>query len=161
MTGFGVPALVISPNQPSNAQPGTPDSTTVGRFGNADEHLLLLTLTARTLPALICGDARIAGAKVISSRPETISVIASAKPLKGTCTILIPAVLWKSSPLICEFEPMPADVKLNVPGFALASATSSFTFFAGRDGWTIRMFGMSASGVMPAKSFTGSNGSLL
>ncbi|MND07273.1 hypothetical protein D3C83_291490 [compost metagenome] len=48
---------------------------------------------------------------------------------------------------------------MNVPGFDLASATSSFTFFAGSDGCTIRMFGMSASGVMPAKSLTGSNGS--
>src|SRR5688572_15091116 len=110
MTGFGVPALVISPNQPSKTQSGTPASTIVGSCGNADERLLLLTASGRTLPALMWGEARIAGANVISRRPERISVIASAKPLNGTCTILMPAVLRKISPLMCEFEPIPADV---------------------------------------------------
>ncbi len=94
----------------SNSQPGTPASTIVGSCGNADERLLLLTASARTFPALMCGEARIAGANVISRRPATISVIASAQPLNGTCTIFTPAVLRKSSPLMCEFEPTPADV---------------------------------------------------
>ncbi len=65
----------------------------------------------------------------------------------------------KSTPARCGAPPTPEIAKLSFPGFAFASATSSFTEPAGIDGCTTRMCGEYATIVTGAKSFAGSNGS--
>jgi len=47
----------------------------------------------------------------------------------------------KSSPARCCAEPLPEDAKATVPGFALASATSSCALFGAKDGVTTSTFG--------------------
>jgi hypothetical protein len=49
---------------------------------------------------------------------------------------------------------------LSLPGFAFATATSSFSVLAGTFGCTVSIIGEVATNATPLKSFTGSNGSL-
>ena len=55
----------------------------------------------------------------------------------------------------------PADEKLSLPGFFCASAMNSFSVLAGESGGTTAASGADATTLMPAKSFTGSNGTVL
>ena len=55
----------------------------------------------------------------------------------------------------------PGDEKLSLPGSFLARSMTSLRVFAGTSGCEIRNSGAEPSRVMPAKSFTGSNGSVL
>ena len=55
-------------------------------------------------------------------------------------------------------EPAPAEAKLILPGWLLASAISSWTFFAGTPGFTISTIGAIANSAIGAKSFAGSYG---
>ena len=64
-----------------------------------------------------------------------------------------------NSPDRCGLVPRPAEPKVMVPGFALASAMNSFTVFAGTDGCTVRMFGDSTTSEIGAKSRSASYGS--
>ena len=52
--------------------------------------------------------------------------------------------------------PLPAEPKVSLPGFALASAISSVTVFAGTDGCTTSTRGATCVRLTGAKSFTGS-----
>ena len=47
-----------------------------------------------------------------------------------------PAAALNISPEMCDWMPLPPEPKLSLPGCDLASAISSFTFFAGTDGCT-------------------------
>jgi hypothetical protein len=51
-------------------------------------------------------------------------------------------------------EPLPADPKLSWPGFAFASAISSFTVLAGSDGCSTIMLGNEATSATADKSFS-------
>ena len=55
----------------------------------------------------------------------------------------------------------PADEKLSLPGFFCASAMNSFSVLAGESGGTTAATGADATTLTPAKSFTGSNGTVL
>ncbi|MNC88198.1 hypothetical protein D3C83_39900 [compost metagenome] len=68
--------------------------------------------------------------------------------------MLIPAMDLNSSPDRCVPDPLPPDAKLICPGLDFASATSSFTDFAGTAGLTIRTYGADATRVTGAKSFS-------
>ena len=72
----------------------------------------------------------------------------------------MPALILKSSSARCPDVPLPADAKANVPGFAFASAMSSFTDFAATDGCTTRMLGSVMPSVIGAKSLSGSYATL-
>ncbi len=68
------------------------------------------------------------------------------------------AMLLNSSAERCGVEPLPAEAKLIAPGFSLASAISSCTFFAGTLLFTISTSGVVANSAIGAKSLAGSNG---
>ena len=59
----------------------------------------------------------------------------------------------KFSPAMCTWLPWPAEPKLSVPGFALASAISSCTFVAGTEGCTTTTMGPVATLVTGVSSF--------
>ena len=61
-----------------------------------------------------------------------------------------------SSAARCEVLPLPEDANTNWPGFALMSATRSFTVFTGSEGCTTSTLWTAAMRVMGAKSRTGS-----
>ena len=86
----------------------------------------------------------------ICASPAATAMSAGAAPLYGTCVMLMPAIILNSSPARWPVPASPEEPKLIVPGFALASAISSFTEAAGSAGCTI-----SASGLSPM-SATGS-----
>ncbi|MNC96525.1 hypothetical protein D3C83_139220 [compost metagenome] len=67
-----------------------------------------------------------------------VSVSASGMPLCGTCTMSMPAAALNISPPKCVELPVPAEVKLSWPGFALAIAIRSFTDFTSSDTGTTR-----------------------
>ena len=54
---------------------------------------------------------------------------------------------------------MPAEPKVMLPGFALASAMNSFTVFAGTEGWSVSMLGAETACEIGAKSRNASYGS--
>src|SRR5437773_1922599 len=53
MTGPGVPAVVATPDQPSISNPGKPDSIIVGTSGSCGTRVVVVTASARALPARI------------------------------------------------------------------------------------------------------------
>jgi len=59
------------------------------------------------------------------------SAIAGAPPLYGTCTISVPVMYLKSSPLTCPGEPLLDEALESLPGFFLAKSISSFTEWNG------------------------------
>ena len=50
--------------------------------------------------------------------------------------MLMPVIIWNSSPNICVEVPMPVDAMLILPGLALAYAMNSGTVWADSDGLT-------------------------
>src|SRR5215211_8438657 len=68
------------------------------------------------------------------------------------------AMLLNNSPERWLVEPGPAEAKLILPGWLLASAISSWTLFAGTAGFTIRTIGATANNAIGARSFAGSYG---
>src|SRR5262249_4680539 len=90
--------------------------------------------------------------------PFRMSVIAGTVPLYGTWRALSCAIELKSSVKRCAVAPVPEDENVYLSGFARTSATNSFAFAAGKDGFTT-----SANGVLPirligARSLSGSYG---
>ena len=55
----------------------------------------------------------------------------------------------------------PAEEKLSLPGFFCASSMNSLSVLAGKSAGTIAATGADATMLTPAKSFTGSNGTVL
>src|SRR6266849_5328878 len=160
-TAEGVCAGASTPYQVDASYPGTPDSAIVGRSGKACERRALVTATGASFPGFTCGIAAGMVAKYSWTCPDRTSTIAGPAPLYGTCTISARARMRKSSPARCEELPTPAEAKLNAPGFAFASAMTSFTVRARVEGWTTRILGVEATRLTGAKSATGSNGNSL
>ena len=79
----------------------------------------------------------------------------------GTCSMLVQVFIMKTSAAICCAAPMPAEPKVSLPGFDLASAISSCTFFTPSAGFTTSTLGWSATRITGAKSLIGSNGNLV
>ena len=65
--------------------------------------------------------------------PST-AVMVSGEVRNGTCSMLTPATCLNISAARCWVAPKPAVPNVSLPGLALASATSSFTSFAGKSG---------------------------
>ena len=70
----------------------------------------------------------------------------------------VPVIFLNSSPERCCEVPLPADANASSPGFALARAINSFTFFTGVDGLTTSRFGSVAIRMIGAKSLFASYG---
>ncbi len=99
----------------------------VGISGFMRVRCVVETASARSLPSLMSPAVEPNGAMKKCTRPVMTSVSASGMPLWGTCTTSMPALLRIISPPKCVALPVPAEVKLSCPGFALASATRSLT----------------------------------
>src|SRR5687767_14286148 len=103
--------------------------------------LLLVMATARSLPALMCGEAEIVVVKSIVTLPPTTSVTAGGMPLYGTWIMLIPAERWNISADRCGAEPAPGVAKVSSPGFVFPSAIRSFTDHTASEGLTTTILG--------------------
>ena len=105
------------------------------------------------------GSANGAMSNIIMTWPPIRSWLAGAAPLYGTCTMSTFAVSLKSSAAMWPELPTPCDAYVRSPFLALASATSSFTDFAGSAGCITSTFGAVPIRMTGLKSFTGSYGS--
>jgi hypothetical protein len=74
--------------------------------------------------------------------------------------VVTPAAASNASPAMCCVLPTPEDAYFKSPGFAFASATSSFTSFAGTAGFTTSTFGTTTIRPTGCRSFNGSKASL-
>src|SRR5690242_20420296 len=87
------------------------------------------------------------------------SGIALPVPLYGMCVIWVLVIAMNISPARWDAEPGPDDAKLSSRGLALASAMTSFTFFAASELVTHTAYGCVEVTVTAMRSRTGSYGS--
>src|SRR5688572_8703111 len=132
----------------------------VGTSGMLGWRFALVSATARSLPALMCGAADIVVVNSMVTRPPSTSVTAGGMPLYGTWIMLTPPCRWNISADRWGAEPAPGLANVSSPGFAFASAMRSLTEFAENEGETTTTLGCEFSCVMGVKSFPGSYGSL-
>src|SRR5215470_1732337 len=158
MMSFGVPAGTRTPTQLSPSISPWPASVMVGTSGRLGERVLLVTASARNLPALICGTAGVRALNPIWVWPATTAATAGPPPLNGTCTMSSPSDRRNCSPARCGGAPVPPEAKVYLPGLALTSAISSLTLLAGTDGLTVSTVVEDAASVTGAKSLIGSYG---
>ena len=85
---FGVAAGASTPNQVPMSKPFRPASSSVGTSGSADERLAVVTASARSLPALMCGSTGVIVSKDIVTWPPSRSVASGPLPLYGMWTQL-------------------------------------------------------------------------
>ena len=74
----------------------------------------------RTAPVRTCCKVDADKAKCTFTWPPSSALSTSALPLNGTWVILIPLIIWNSSPHIAPVEPFPPEPMLILPGLALA-----------------------------------------
>ena len=80
---------------------------------------LEVTATARILPDLISGSAAASDEKLMVTAPVATSVTAGAEPRYGTCSTLMSAMLFISSPANCCGLPTPDDENDSLPAIGL------------------------------------------
>ena len=119
------------------------------RFGD-------ITASGRTFPLVMWLIAEEVVSNDIWICPPRRSVSAWAEPLYGTCTIFNPSACAKASPARCWVLPGPEEPYEYLSGFALISATNSFTLFAGMSLLMTSTFGTLATSATGARSFSGS-----
>src|SRR6185369_13479363 len=159
-TSLGMPFGPTMPNQAVVSKPGNPDSAMVGTSGIAGDRLAVVTASARTRPDFTCGTAVAIWSNNISIWPPITSVMAAALPLYGTCLMSALVVSLNNSHARCCEVPLPPEPQLKRPGFALACATSSATFLAGKLLLVTSISGDAASMEIGVKSSIGSYGTL-
>src|SRR5688500_12144260 len=113
----------------------------VGRSGNADDFLGVVTASGRTRFDLICGVATGPVANRKSVSPLTSEAMDGPPPLYGTCATLTPASCFSISMERWLVVPAPLDAAFMLPAF-FASATSCCGVFAGTLGWTTSTSGV-------------------
>src|SRR5690349_2257513 len=98
----------------------------------------------------------------LSNIPSTCPAIkagsAGPAPLNGTCSMLHPVMVLKSSPERCTEVPLPEEAMLTFPGFALHHVTNSATVFGGMPGVITITFGVRTRPATGAMSRTKLNG---
>ena len=77
--------------------------------GTTGDRVTLVTPSARSLPALMCGRAAGVVEKLIDASPPSTAATAGALPLYGICNILILAIVFSVSPDKCRIVPLPDD----------------------------------------------------
>ncbi|CFW13724.1 Uncharacterised protein [Bordetella pertussis] len=118
-TSGGVPAGAIRPNHDDTSKFSKPDSFMVGRSGALAERSVVVTASARSLPACTCGHDDGMLSNMNCTWPPIRSVTAGALPLYGTCSTSIPARCLNSSPAMWIEVPLPDEAKASLPGLAL------------------------------------------
>jgi hypothetical protein len=91
------------------SKPGRADSATVGRSGMATERCRLPTAMALRRPAFTCGRAPGPVSNITDTSPAISAVRAGGPPLKGTCTMSIPARLLNISIARWLVTPLPPE----------------------------------------------------
>ena len=92
----------------------------VGSSGKACERWLLVTASALSLPALICGSADGRLSNIRSVVPPIRSISAGPEPRYGKWTMKVPVRLLNSSPDRWIDVPLPLLAMLSLPGCAFA-----------------------------------------
>src|SRR5262249_27456469 len=118
--------------------------------GRVGERLAELTASGTSCLFWMNGNPDEIPIKIKSTRPVMTSVSASGPPRKGTWVALKPALTMKRSAAQWVALPTPAEAKLRLPSFALA--TSSCTVLMPFDGATSSTFGTLPKTATPAKS---------
>jgi len=98
---------------------------------------------------------------LMSMRSASISVSIGERPLNGTCSMSMAALVLNSSPARWAPEPLPVEPNVRLPGFALATATTSPTLVTARLLRTTSTWGIAAMPATGVKSFTASYGQFL
>jgi len=80
----------------------------VGTSGMSNQRSAPVTASGRSVPALMPGCAPGSDAHISGTVPARIAWIAGPAPGYGTCVILMPAVIFRSSAARCGVVPMPA-----------------------------------------------------
>src|SRR5205085_11601888 len=101
------------------SKPGT-KLATVGMSGSASERVVVVTASARSLPALMYSIDEGIEANITCTCPPSRSVSAGAPPRYGTWTMLTPAIILNCSPDTWGGVPLPPDAMLTLPGLAVA-----------------------------------------
>src|SRR5215510_4294665 len=99
--------------------PGT-NLLILGRSGNTSERDVVVTPSARNVPARTCAIDALVVWKVTCTWPAIKSVKAGGEPRYGTCSKLTPAIILNSSPVTWLGDPTPAEAMLILPGLAFA-----------------------------------------
>src|SRR5262245_8698670 len=166
-TSGGVPAGASRPNQDDASKPlngAPPASAMVGNSGSTDERTALVTASAFSLPALMCGSELGRLSNIRSTLPPSRSISAGPEPRYGRWVMKVPVIALNSSADRWIDVPLPELATLSLPGLALAARTRSLTepiwYFAADPGLSTSTFGTPAHSVMGAKSFTWSYGIL-
>src|SRR5215472_16345449 len=105
-----------------------------GTSGSTSARVAVVTASARSLPALMCGVDDGVTSNITCAWPARRSVSAGVVPRYGTWIMSIPVMNLNSSPATCCTDPMPAEAMLTLPGLALAKAMNSGTVLAGNRG---------------------------
>src|SRR6187549_851572 len=114
-----------------------------------------VTATARILPSCISGSAAARLEKLIVTAPVATSVTAGAEPRYGTCSTLMPAMLFINSPASCCGLPTPDDENDSLPAFALAYSTSVFGSLTGDSAFTTTTHGTIPTNEIGTSSLPG------
>src|SRR5690349_9252373 len=114
--------------------PGTPDSESVGRSGQAGVRFAVDTAMARTRPALAAPIVEGTDPNERSTSPVETARMLGPAPLNGMCIMRVSVSDMSSSAARCEGAPLPPEPKLSLPGLAFASAISSRADLTGTEG---------------------------
>ncbi|MNS52612.1 hypothetical protein D3C72_853330 [compost metagenome] len=79
--GLGVAAGARMPNHVPISKPFRPASSMVGTSGSTLERLAVVTASARSLPALMCGSTGVSVSKDMVTCPPSRSVVSGPLPL--------------------------------------------------------------------------------
>src|SRR5262245_20663376 len=104
--GRGTPAGAKTPCQDVASKPGSV-AATGGTPGAVALGSVLVTASARIVPAFTCGQASVMLSKARSIRPPPSAFMTSATLRYGTCTILVPVLSWNNSAARCVEVPAP------------------------------------------------------
>ena len=81
----------------------------VGISGSENQRFAPVTASARMVPALISGSIGASATEPTCTVPATTACVAGPPPRYGTCTRLMPARSFSSSPVRCDLVPTPGD----------------------------------------------------
>ena len=91
------------------SKPLRPASSSVGTSGSADERLAVVTASARSLPALMCGSTGVMVSNDIVIWPPSRSVVSGPLPLYGMCSSSVPVMFSNCVPIRCCAVPLPLE----------------------------------------------------
>src|SRR5262245_57270807 len=120
----GVLGGATTPYHATASKPGSV-SAMAGTSGSDAMRLPAATASSLSWPPFTSGSDTPRLSNMISTLPPTRSCRAGAEPRYGTCWNFTLAIIWNSSDVRCEVEPLPWLAEVILPGLALASAMNA------------------------------------